>query len=158
MSNIVDQAVERCGNNYRSGYNCAESVFLAFQELVLPHVQRDIVRGLTGFGEGIGQSGCICGALTASLLVLNLITGRTSNSEGRPTKSYELASKLVNNFEDSFGSTCCRALSPTPFESKERLRNCLRITKQTGQLLMEYLLSENLINADELVAPQTVDK
>lgn len=150
MADRVDEARVRCGNYFREGYNCAESVFLGFQELVLRDIDRSMVKSLTSFGGGIGESGCVCGALVGATMVLSCITGRTTNDNALRLKAYDHAAKLYERFESTFGSTCCRALSPYPYETRERLRNCLKITGTTGKLLMEYLVAEGLVPAEEV--------
>ncbi|AEG15667.1 C_GCAxxG_C_C family protein [Desulfofundulus sp. TPOSR] len=138
------EARNRAGNYFREGYNCAESIFLTFRELVVPEVERDLVRLATGFGGGLGHAGCLCGALTASTMVLGLLCGRTDHRQDR-YRAYGLAKDFHDRFEEKFGATCCRALNPHPFDTPEHLRYCLKITGNTARLLMEYLQEKNLI-------------
>lgn len=140
---FVMEARNRAGNYFREGYNCAESVFLAFRELLAPDLDRNMVRLFTGFGGGLGYAGCICGALTGSTAVLGLLAGRTDCQEDR-LRAYKLAKEFHDRFEGNFGATCCRSLNPHPFDSPEHLRNCLKITGNTAKLLMEFLLEKGL--------------
>ena len=137
------EARNKAGNYFKEGYNCSESIFLAFREYYGEDIDPKMVKLLTGFGGGLGESGCMCGALTSSVLVLNMIKGRTSNTEDRKI-AYELAKEFHNAFEQKFGATCCRALNKSPFESKEHLTTCLKITGNTGKLLMEFIQEKGL--------------
>ncbi|MGB9826805.1 MAG: C-GCAxxG-C-C family protein, partial [Desulfofundulus sp.] len=93
---------------------------------------------------GLGHAGCICGALTASTMVIGLLCGRTDNRQDRH-RAYELARGFHDRFEETFGVTCCRSLNPHPFDTPEHLRHCLKITGNTARLLMEYLQEKRLV-------------
>lgn len=147
MENDLATAMRnKAGNHYRSGYNCAESIFLSFRELVAPDLDESMVRMFTGYGGGLGHAGCMCGALNGSVAILNLLKGRVSNTESRD-ECYNLAREFHDIFEEYFGVTCCRSLNPHPFETKEHHRNCLKITGNTGKLLAEYLIRKKLLPA-----------
>ena len=65
-----------------------------------------IVRGLCG---GIGDAGCVCGALSAAAIAQSLILSKGINPASE--KSVRRASKrLHNQFIERFGSVCCRTL------------------------------------------------
>lgn len=142
---MATEARNKAGNYFKEGYNCAEAIFLAFRELLLTEEDRNLVRCMTGFGSGVGQAGCMCGALTGSVFVLNLLTGRTSNEESRD-EAYQLAKEFSDKFVEKYGVTCCRALNPHPFESREHLTTCLKITGNTGKLLMEFIEEKYTVN------------
>lgn len=141
--NMVMEARNKAGGYFREGYNCAEAIFLTFREYLAPELSPDTVRLVTGFGGGLGEAGCICGALVGSVMSLNMVKGRTSLYEKRDP-AYNAASQFHDLFEEKFGATCCRILNPYPFETPEHLKNCLKITGNTAKLLMEYLLEEGL--------------
>lgn len=73
MKEIYDLAEQY----HNDGNNCVESVVKACNdglELGLPDVA---IRMVSGMGGGIGRSGCVCGALSGSCLVISSIVGRT---------------------------------------------------------------------------------
>jgi len=143
MSKEPVEARNLAGDNFRSGYNCAESIFLAFRDYLGLDVPREVVRAFTPMGGGLGHAGCMCGALTASAAVLGLINGRTSSEESREP-AYDLGREFHDRFESGFGGTCCRSLNPHPFDSKEHLRHCIKITGNTARLLAEFLKEKGL--------------
>jgi len=147
-SQMAREARDKAGGYFKEGYNCAEAIFLTFREYLAPEMDPESVKLLTGFGGGAGHAGCMCGALTSSLLALNMVTGRSSKEESR-SKAYECAQEFHDRFAEYFGATCCRALNPYPFESKEHLTTCLKITGNTGKLLMEYLQEKGLYGGKE---------
>lgn len=138
------EARNKAGNYFKEGYNCAEAVFLTFRELLAPEMDPSMVRLMTGFGGGVGEAGCMCGALTGSITALNMIKGRTTNQVPRD-EAYQLAKEFAEKFKEKYGVTCCRALNPHPFETREHLTNCLKITGNTSKMLMEFLSEKELI-------------
>jgi len=142
------EARNTAGNYFKEGYNCAEALFLTYQPLLSPEIDPSLVRLFTGFGSGVGESGCMCGALTGSIAALNMIKGRTTNQLSRD-EAYELAKEFTDRFIEKYGVTCCRALNPYPFETKEHLVNCLKITGNTSKLMMEFLLEKGLYLPEE---------
>lgn len=136
-------ARNKAGEYFRNGYNCAESIFLAFRDWMELDVPRETVRALTGLGGGLGHAGCMCGALTGSAIVLGLLKGRTSSEESRD-RAYALTREFHDRFESGFGGTCCRSLNPHPFDSKDHLRHCIKITGNTGKLLAEFISEKGL--------------
>jgi len=138
------EARNKAGNYFKEGYNCAEAVFLTYRELLAPEMDPSMVRLMTGFGGGVGEAGCMCGALTGSIAALNMIKGRTTNQVPRD-EAYQLAREFTEKFTEKYGVTCCRALNPHPFETREHLTNCLKITGNTSKMLMEFLDEKELI-------------
>ena len=134
----ADELKSLAGNNFRNGYNCAEAILRAFRDGLHLPLPDEALKIATGFGGGIGHTGCVCGALSASIMVLGLIHGRSDSSQGRES-AYAAAQEFHRRFEDNFGASCCRALNPHPFDTKEHLRNCLKITGTTAELLAGYL-------------------
>lgn len=141
---LVLDARNKAGENFRQGYNCAESIFLAFRDLVAPELDAGLVRMFTGFGGGFGHAGCVCGALNAAEMIIGLFKGRTSSQEDREP-GYNAAREFHDQFEARFGGTCCRVLNPHPFDTPEHMKNCIKITGNTGKLLMEYLINKGLM-------------
>lgn len=133
----------KAGNYFKEGYNCAEAIFLTYRELLAPEMDPAMVSLFTGFGSGVGESGCMCGALTGSIVALNMLKGRTSNQTSRD-EAYRLAREFTEKFTEKYGVTCCRALNPHPFETREHLTNCLKITGNTSKMLMEFLEEKGL--------------
>ena len=59
-----DYAIE----NFKNGLNCAESVYNALIRAGALDADPETVAMCLGFGGGVGLSGCICGALAASVI------------------------------------------------------------------------------------------
>ncbi len=138
------EARNKAGNYFKEGYNCAEAVFLTFQEMLAPELDPSLVKLMTGFGSGVGETGCMCGALTGSIVALNMINGRETNQVSRD-QAYQIAKEFTDKFTDKYRATCCRVLNPHPFETREHLTNCLKITGNTSKMLVEYMEEKGML-------------
>lgn len=146
-SQIALECRNTAGGYFKEGYNCAESMFLTYRPLLAPDADPDGVRMFTGFGSGLGESGCLCGALTGAIAALGMLKGRDSNDKSRD-EAYLFAREFTDRFADQFGATCCRVLNPHPFETREHLVHCLKITGNTSKILMEYLIEKGLFQPE----------
>lgn len=144
MEDLALEARNRAGDNFKQGFNCAESIVKAFNEMCNTDMSPEVIKMATGFGGGLGHAGCMCGALAGSAMVLGILKGRTDTTEDREP-AYHLTKDFHDRFEAKYGATCCRSLNPYTFDTPEHLRNCLKITGGTGKLLMEYLQEKNLL-------------
>jgi len=73
-----------------------------------------------------------------------MIKGRTTNQVSRD-EAYQMAKDFTEKFTEKYGVTCCRALNPYQFETREHLTNCLKITGNTSKMLMEFLNEKGLL-------------
>ena len=138
-------ARNKAGEYFKSGHNCTESIFLAYRDMLFPDMDKEMVKLATGFGGGLGESGCTCGALTGSIMVLGLLKGRTSPHDDRHA-AYKVSNEFHDKFKENFKTTCCRSLNGTDYETTEHMKRCLKITGTTAKMLMEYLNEKKLIN------------
>jgi len=64
----------------------------------------------SAFGGGIGRRGSLCGALTGGVIAIGQKYGSNNpNPEGKG-KTYSLALKFYNRFQEKHGSVFCRDL------------------------------------------------
>lgn len=137
------EARNAAGQYFKDGFNCSESVIRAAADSLGLTLDEQALRMTTGFGGGFGHAGCACGALAASVMALGLLKGRTAAAQDRE-EAYELSKEFHDRFTDKFGATCCRALNPYEFETREHLVNCVKITGNTAKLLMEFIEEKGL--------------
>ena len=143
MTDKATQARNAAGQYFKDGYNCSEAVLRAATDVLGVPVDEQALRMATGFGGGLGHAGCVCGALAASVMSLGLLKGRTEATQSRE-EAYELSKEFHRRFQEKFGATCCRVLNPHPFETREHLVNCVKITGNTAKLLLEFLEEKGL--------------
>jgi len=136
-------ARQAAGKYFKEGYNCAEAVLRAFNAELGLGLGEDALKMGSGFGGGLGHAGCVCGALAASVMVLGALQGRVDHREDREPV-YRLSEEFHRRFSEAFGGTCCRALNPHAYETREHLRHCLKITGSTAELLMGFIEEKGL--------------
>ena len=117
---VIARVKARAKANFKTGMNCAESVF----EAVLAHIDTGLPPEtmclMTGFGGGGGHFGDTCGALVGAMAALGAVYGRREvptdakaareELHGNPGL-YRLFNRLPNEFKQRFGSTQCRLLT-----------------------------------------------
>ena len=139
---------------FREGYNCAQSVFLAFaQEAGLDMRQAALLSG--GFGGGIGRLRETCGALSGAVMAMGALNGYPGpERQEEKARLYRDIQEFVRRFEEKNGSHNCRELllaaglsgeagaSPQPEERTREYyarRPCPRLVRDAADMLEEYL-------------------
>ncbi len=136
--------------NFMKGYNCTQSVVLAFADM-LPVNESDILKMASSFGGGMGRLREVCGAVSGMFIVIGLLYGYDGPETG-PVKAehYKRVQELAHRFEEKHGSIVCRELlglsvkreAPTPeARTKEyyKKRPCPEIIGDAAQILEEYI-------------------
>lgn len=141
----------KAGENFRAGYNCAQSVFLAFApEFVIDDEMA--LKMSSSFGGGMGRLREVCGAVCAMFMVSGLKYGYTEpNNDEIKAKHYELIQKLAQKFKEKYGTIVCRDLlglpngSDTPIPSKRteeyyKERPCEEFVKFAAEIIEKEIL------------------
>lgn len=127
---------------FLDGNSCSESVISWAIEQGL--CDKELLSVSTAFSGGIG-SGCICGAVSGSLLVIGHLFGK-NNTYGNPPIARQLAKEFMDKFKEQHKVTCCRALSKgTEPGTIERKQHCSSFVEFCSNNL-ESLLKENVTN------------
>ncbi len=133
---------------FLSGYNCAQSVAVAFHaEMGLTESQA--AKLASAFGGGMGRMREVCGAVSGMLLVLSQLYGYDTPGDDASKKVlYTQVQDLAGKFRAENGSIICREIlknppsdpNPTPrtaeFYAK---RPCARMVLTAGRLLDEFI-------------------
>jgi C_GCAxxG_C_C family probable redox protein len=90
-------------------YNCAQSVILAFPELINGSDQ-SVLKQSYGFGGGMGRLQETCGALTGGFMVIGLFHGTDVPDEAIKDNINKNIQKLTSDFKSKWGTTNCRDL------------------------------------------------
>ncbi|MBQ4518557.1 MAG: C_GCAxxG_C_C family protein [Clostridia bacterium] len=122
---------------HSKGYNCAQSVLLAFCEDF--GLSREAAAKMSlPFGSGMGQMRETCGALTGAFMVLGLASAK--NEAPTPQEKalcYEEVRSLAEAFQSENGSVLCRELLALAQENKEK-KNCHELVGYTAELLEKF--------------------
>ena len=65
---------EKAANNFREGYNCAQSVLLAFANQV-GLKEDEALKLASSFGGGMGRLREVCGAVSAMFMIAGILKG-----------------------------------------------------------------------------------
>lgn len=135
---------------FAKGYNCSQSVVLAFcDETGLD--PETALKISSSFGGGMGRLREVCGAVTGMFIVLGLLYGYSDPLDrAAKTEHYELIQSVAMRFKEKNKSLICRDLlgltvekdSPVPAERTEAYYNerpCLNLVGFAAELLDEYI-------------------
>ena len=143
---------EKAESLFKEGYNCSQSVAMAFaDELNIPG---DVVAmSVSGFGGGMGRMREVCGAVTGMFMVVGILYGYDDAKDYEGKKdTYALVQELANQFKAETGSIICRELlgldgkdnSPVPSKRTEeyyKKRTCEDKVGLAAKILDEYIQS-----------------
>lgn len=135
---------------FEEGYNCAQSVFLAFADL---HGidERTAAALSSSFGGGMGRLREVCGAVSGMFLTLGILYGYDDpKAKEEKTEAYARVQELAAAFEEKNGSIICRELlglsvkkeAPTPeARTKEyyQKRPCKELVGDAAEILERYI-------------------
>ncbi|MGB8454596.1 MAG: C-GCAxxG-C-C family protein [Anaerocolumna sp.] len=135
---------------FKDGYNCSQSVFLAFCEAygMDPETALKIS---SSFGGGMGRLREVCGAVTGMFMVAGLVYGYTDpNDQEMKAQHYKRIQFLAKEFGDRNGFIICRELLglgsgkdiPVPeLRTAEyyKKRPCAELVGMAAGIMEEYL-------------------
>ncbi|MCD7974646.1 MAG: C-GCAxxG-C-C family protein [Phascolarctobacterium sp.] len=145
MSEFSEKMGMEVGNNFKQGFNCCEAIVETFRKNAGVSIDDNAFRLCSGFGGGIGHARDLCGALAGCTMVISTIAGRNNPSEKSLSDIYPLTKEFRDRFVTEFGSGACADLMPYEFNTREHLKNCLKLTNKIAQLLAVYLEEKGLI-------------
>ncbi|MGD8241278.1 MAG: C-GCAxxG-C-C family protein [Desulfobacterales bacterium] len=100
------------------------------------------VRLASGFSEGLGRSGCLCGALSGAVMALGLFLGRDGPGIGGGRLVKEAVAGLRREFRSVYKSTCCRILTRDQVDgSRAHRRHCAQISGETARMATRIMLA-----------------
>lgn len=143
---------QKAVDNFKSGYNCAQSVFLAFAE-DFGFEKETALKLSSSFGGGMGRLREVCGAVSSMFAIAGLKEGYTSpNNDELKAKHYELIQFLAEKFKSKYGTIICRELlelpegadSPIPSKRTEQYyqkRPCEEFVRLASEIIEQELLN-----------------
>ena len=101
---------EKAEDYFRKGYNCAQSVLLAFSDLTGLD-ENAALRLSSSFGGGLGRLREVCGAVSGAAMALGLLRGYNDpDDRAAKTAHYHLIQEFARRFKERNGSIVCREL------------------------------------------------
>jgi len=135
---------------FMKGYNCSQSVVLAFEDL-LPVDKNTLSKMASSFGGGMGRLREVCGAVSGMFMVAGLLYGYDGPETGDiKADHYARIQELAHRFEEKNGSIVCRELlnlktlrdEPVPEKRTNeyyRKRPCPELVGDAAGILEEYI-------------------
>ena len=94
---------------FKSGYNCAQAVVMAFADVIGGDTQA-YLRLSSSFGGGIGRLREVCGAFSGSCMVAGLLRGYDNENGVDKGLHYALIQRLALKNKLQNGSIICKEL------------------------------------------------
>ena len=151
------QYAQKAMNLFKEGYNCSQSVFLAFKDLY--GIDRHTALKLSSsFGGGMGRLREVCGSVSGMFLTAGILYGYGSPKDrSSKTEHYKRIQELARSFEELNGSIVCRELlgldqkkeSYVPEERTKdyyRKRPCEQIVGCAAYIMEEYIRNHPILS------------
>ena len=148
---MSETRADRAEALFRQGYNCSQSVFAAFADVVGMSVQ-EAAQLASPFGAGFGKLREVCGAVSGMTMLAGKLKGY-SDPKAREEKVelYKLIQKMCAEFEEKEGSIICRELlglekgedlgePAVRTEEYYRSRPCVGACRTAAEIAEKYLL------------------
>ena len=141
---------EAAMDNFRKGYNCSQSIVLAFEDM-LPVDKTLLLKMASSFGGGMGRLREVCGSVSGMFMTAGLLYGYDGPETGDvKADHYARIQELAHRFEEKHGTIICREMlginvrhdEPVPeARTKEyyRKRPCAEIIGDAAEILDQYL-------------------
>lgn len=95
---------------FNSGYNCAQSVAMAFADIT-PLDEQMVATITASFGGGLGRLREVCGAVSGMAFVASFISPcPTADDATAKKQNYALVQELAEQFRQQNGNIVCRSL------------------------------------------------
>lgn len=154
----ADVRKRRAMEFFLEGYNCTQSVVLAFEDLLPSACRDEILCMASAFGGGMGRLREVCGSVSGMFLIAGLLYGYSGPETG--TKKAELYGKiqeLAHRFEEKNGSIVCRELlglsvkeeTPVPSARTEeyyKKRPCKELIGMAAEILGDFIIENNYVD------------
>jgi C_GCAxxG_C_C family probable redox protein len=152
MSMILENSAyaQKAMTLFKEGYNCAQAVFLAFEDLYQID-RKTAIRLSSSFGGGMGRLREVCGAVSGMFMVTGILYGYDDMEDAKAKADhYERIQYLAKEFESVNGSIICRILlglgegSDVPIpeprtEGYYKKRPCVELVGSATEILEQYL-------------------
>jgi len=151
---------DRAEGYFEAGYNCAQSVFLAFSDLTGMD-EKAAARLAAPFGGGMGRLREVCGAMTAAFMVAGILYGYDDPAASEEKAAlYADIQAMAGQFAEENGSIICRELlgeaagAPGPVPAARtpafsHTRQCGGYVRSAALILDRYIESKQAGNAHE---------
>ena len=106
----IEECVNQAVHNFESGYNCAQSVFLAYSDVF--ELDLELAKKMSvSFGGGVGRMREVCGTVNAMAMLAGFKypVFDPLDQEAR-ARNYGMVQKMAALFKEKHGTIICRSL------------------------------------------------
>ncbi len=138
---------------FKSGYNCAQAVFVAFSD-VTGLDEKTALMLSSSFGGGMGRMREVCGAVSGMFMVAGQLYGYSSPTDSAAIKEhYALIQRMAAKFREENGSIICRELlgidsdGATPTKRTDEFykkRPCVELVKTCAEIMDEIIAEKGI--------------
>ena len=144
--------------NFMKGYNCSQSVVLAFADMI-DIDEATLSKISCSFGGGMGRLREVCGSVSGMFMVAGLLYGYDGPETGQlKADHYARIQELARRFEEKHGSIVCRELLglsvrhdvPVPEARTSeyyKKRPCPEIIGDAAEILEQFINEQNEQNS-----------
>jgi C_GCAxxG_C_C family probable redox protein len=142
VESLIVQISKRAGNLYRTRQLlCAEAVVVTLNKALNGGLSdAQAVAVAAPFSIALGDSGCICGALSGAVLACGLFVGQDQHYLHRQ-RLRKSARQLHDAFKATNGATCCRVLSRSVLNDRQaHFQQCANLTASATEMAARLIL------------------
>ena len=142
IETLVTQIEHRARNLYATRqFMCAEAVLVTLNHALSGGLsEAQAVAMAAPFSAAMGESGCVCGALSGAVMACGLFLGGDSPYRHR-REMRQCARQLHDGFKLTHGATCCRVISQKyKDDPKAHFRHCSNLTAETAAQAARLIL------------------
>lgn len=143
LEDLVTKIKDHAENLYLSRqFLCTEAVLISMNAALGGTLtEQQAVSMAAPFCIAMGDSGCLCGALSGAVMATSLFTGEKNPYSLR--KDMREQGKLLHDiFRAVNGATCCRVLSKkVKHDKKAHFQQCATITANSAEMAARLVLS-----------------
>lgn len=148
----IEERVAAARELFHAGYNCAQSVFLAYRD-VAGFDEKTAATVSAPFGGGMGRLREVCGAVSGMTMTIGFLVPNDRPNDGPSKKrTYAAVQEAAEKFRVENGSIVCRELlgltqrkdDPTPSERTPeyyKKRPCIEYVAFAAKILGEKINS-----------------
>ncbi len=146
----TSEAAQKAMSFFKEGYNCSQSVVLAFEEN-FDFDRKTLFKLSSSFGGGMGRLREVCGGVTAMFIIAGVLYGydEPTDIEGKKIH-YARIQELAHEFSSRNGSIVCRDLLglstktelSTSYQRTEEYytkRPCVQLVGLSAAIIEEYI-------------------
>ena len=146
----INERVESARNYFLGGYNCAQSIALAYHDVM--GIDKELSATMAApFGGGMGRLREVCGTVSGMFMVAGFLAPNSQPNDNANKKNcYALVQSLAERFREENGSIVCRELlgltqkkdDPTPSPRTEEYyhrRPCAEYVAIAARILGEKI-------------------